>query len=224
MSARDFGVLIERAKAVDLLSIIESYGGLSLKGRRDFAGPCPQCGGKDRFGVNLPKQVFHCRKCSAEGGGVIDFVMFVEGCEFKTAVEILTGGRIESRPAPTQSASNKPQSDNAALVNKLWRARQPVSEGCPVWHYLRDVRGYQGPLPSTLGYLPENGGHPAAMIAAFGLCEEPEPGLLAPPLDVQAVHLTRLTRQGVKLEQSGKPAKNHARAYGRLADCSKPSK
>jgi hypothetical protein len=36
------------------------------------------------------------------------------------------------------------------------------------------------------------------MIAAFGFCEEPEPGVIAPPANVTAVHLTRLTPDGRK--------------------------
>ena len=38
------------------------------------------------------------------------------------------------------------------------------------------------------------------MIAAFGLCEEPEPGVLAAPRDVDAVHLTLLAPSGAKAE------------------------
>jgi hypothetical protein len=45
------------------------------------------------------------------------------------------------------------------------------------------------------------------MIAAFGICDEPEPGLLAPPADICAVHLTRLTPEGAKLATPDRPAK-----------------
>jgi hypothetical protein len=36
------------------------------------------------------------------------------------------------------------------------------------------------------------------MIAAFGFCEEPEPGVIDPPAEVTGVHITRLTPDGRK--------------------------
>jgi len=62
---------------------------------------------------------------------------------------------------------------------------------------LREVRGYRGPLPATLGYLPSRGEHSPAVIAAFGLAAEPEPGRLG--IDDEAlrgVHITRLRADG----------------------------
>jgi hypothetical protein len=64
--------------------------------------------------------------------------------------------------------------------------------------YLRRGRRFDGPIPPTLGYLPANGKHPPAMIAAFGFCEEPEPGVIDPPAIVAGVHITRLTLYGGK--------------------------
>jgi Toprim domain len=36
------------------------------------------------------------------------------------------------------------------------------------------------------------------MIAAFGFCDEPEPGVIDPPSSVTGVHITRLTPDGRK--------------------------
>jgi hypothetical protein len=88
--------------------------------------------------------------------------------------------------------------DNAAKAAWLWSRREPISESCPAALYLRRTRRYHGPIPSTLGYLPPNGKHPAAMIAAFGFCEGPEPGVIVPPANVTGVHITRLTPDGRK--------------------------
>ena len=60
----------------------------------------------------------------------------------------------------------------------LWSHRCPVA-GTAAEVYLRQARGYQGPIPATIGYLPEHGKHGHAMIAAFGIATEPEPGVLA---------------------------------------------
>lgn len=63
--------------------------------------------------------------------------------------------------------------------------------------YLREARGCTGPLPPTLAFLPplkpEN--HPA-MIAAFALVDEPQPGQLGEPRDASAIHLTLLRTDG----------------------------
>jgi Toprim domain len=88
--------------------------------------------------------------------------------------------------------------DNAAKAAWLWSRREPITEGCPAWLYLRRGRRFDGPIPATLGYLPPNGEHPPAMIAAFGFCEEPEPGVIDPPANVAGVHITRLTPDGDK--------------------------
>jgi hypothetical protein len=64
--------------------------------------------------------------------------------------------------------------------------------------YLRRGRRFDGPIPPTLGYLPPNSKYPPAMIAAFGFCEEIEPGAIDPPAIVAGVHITRLTPDGGK--------------------------
>ena len=59
-------------------------------GKTERCGPCPKCGGEDRFAVNTKKQVFNCRGCSARGD-VIAFVQFLDHSDFARAVEALTG-------------------------------------------------------------------------------------------------------------------------------------
>jgi hypothetical protein len=56
---------------------------------------------------------------------------------------------------------------------------------------------YRGVLPATLGFLPARGEHGPAMIAAFGIAYEPEPGLLEiADIAVRGVHITRLAADG----------------------------
>src|SRR4029077_6448966 len=65
--------------------------GISLRGRgSERCGPCPVCGGTDRFSVNPKKQVWNCRGC-ATGGDVIALVEHLDGCGFMEAVEMLVG-------------------------------------------------------------------------------------------------------------------------------------
>jgi hypothetical protein len=78
----------------------------------------------------------------------------------------------------------------------LWSRRQPII-GTPAELYLRAARGHSGPISRTLAFLlrakPEH--HPA-MIAAFAVCDEPEPGVVGEPLNVNSVHLTLLKPDG----------------------------
>jgi hypothetical protein len=84
----------------------------------------------------------------------------------------------------------------------FWRQRRPIIEGTPAWRYLRDVRRYDGAIPATLGFLPPNGDHAPALIAAFARCSEPEPSLLEiSDADVKAVQIIKLRPDG-----SGKAA------------------
>jgi hypothetical protein len=87
---------------------------------------------------------------------------------------------------------------------KLWRSRQPLC-GSIGETYLRAARGYTGPLPSTLGFLPARGEYPPAMIAAFGMADEPEPGVIVvPESKISGVHLTRIVPDGSDRERRDK--------------------
>jgi hypothetical protein len=85
----------------------------------------------------------------------------------------------------------------------LWRIRQPLR-----WTiaetYLRDARAYGGTLPPTLGFLPARAEYPPAMIAAFGITEEPEPGVLVlADAKLKGVNLTRLAPDGSDRDRGG---------------------
>lgn len=56
----------------------------------------------------------------------------------------------------------------------LWAKRQPIT-GTLTKHYLRAVYGITCAPPPTLGYLPPNGPHHAAVIVDFDMAEEIEP-------------------------------------------------
>lgn len=100
------------------------------------------------------------------------------------------------RRAQQEAADAVERASRRAKASRLWRMRQPIA-GTPAETYLRQARGYHGPLPATLGYLPARDDYSHAMIAAFGLSSEPEPGALDIADDaVTAVHLTRLATNG----------------------------
>ena len=54
--------LIARAKAVDLPALAGRYTSLRRWSRTEYAGPCPFCGGRDRFHVQAQRWL--CHKCT----------------------------------------------------------------------------------------------------------------------------------------------------------------
>ncbi|WP_058636638.1 DUF7146 domain-containing protein [Aureimonas ureilytica] len=72
-----------------------------LRGSRDeYVGPCPACGGKDRFSLNSRKNVFNCRGFG--GGDAIGLAQHLTGADFLDACEILTG-----EPRPDRAAHDE---------------------------------------------------------------------------------------------------------------------
>jgi hypothetical protein len=105
----------------------------------------PRCGGIDRFGVSTRKQVFNCRSCGAKGD-VIALVQALDGCDFREAIECLTGERASepapSRPAP--AATDAPRDDDhdrrvLIFAKSIALGIRPV-RCTPGERYLHDVR------------------------------------------------------------------------------------
>jgi hypothetical protein len=177
--------------------------GIALKHQgHELIGPCPMCGGTDRFGVNINKQLFNCRGCS-RGGDVIALVQHLDGGTFTEAVATLTGAIRADRGELCQDRRVvSPPADDAVQARKarwLWSRRVPATPDTPITKYLRK-RGYTGVIPPTLAYLPPHGEHPPAMIAAFGLAPEVEPGVIIAPTNITGVHFTSLTLAGDKAD------------------------
>src|SRR5262245_35698238 len=105
---------IERARA----ALIESeLGAHFYKLRRvtktaEYVGPCPKCGGNDRFAINTKKQTWNCRGCKSRDikGDVIGLVQFLDGCGFVQAIERLTSTTKE-RTASTEAAPKAKSTD-----------------------------------------------------------------------------------------------------------------
>jgi Toprim domain len=112
-----------------------------------------------------------------------------------------------AREAPKGSTEYERQQHETAAW--LWSQRKPMI-GSIAERYLRDVRGITCALPKTLAFLPaRKREHHPAMIAAFALVDELEPGVVSMPKDVGSVHLTLLRPDGNGKAQveRGKPDK-----------------
>lgn len=100
--------LIEQAKAVNLITLVGSAVELSqASGVREMQGPCPKCGGDDRLHVKLDS--FFCRQCHPEWGDPIDYIRWLDGCDFTEAVTKLTGSPQRGHSGgATQRCTPKP--------------------------------------------------------------------------------------------------------------------
>jgi putative DNA primase/helicase len=113
--------------------------------------------------------------------------------------------RREPQIAPAaQKSGNDHERQQRQKAAWLWSQRKPIL-GSIAETYVRS-RGITCPLPETLAFLsahkPEH--HPA-MIAAFALVDEPEPGMLGIPRHAKAVHLTLLRPDGSGKADVDKP-------------------
>lgn len=140
---------------------------------------------------------------TGEGGDALDLVAAVlktnkSGAMRWAAAWLLVDITDDRRepPAPTPSPLRSKPTTDSAKTQWLWRRRRPVI-GSIGELYLRQVRGLSVPIPATLGFLPAQGDHPPALIAAFGIATEPELGVLAIADDaVKAVQLIKLKPDG----------------------------
>jgi hypothetical protein len=165
--------------------------------------PCPLCGpfkspGGQRRDVLRIWRVepgfagYHCARCG-EHGYVRD--------------------RYAPEPDPVSLAKARAEAaerdrvhkaDRLAKARWLWSQRKPIA-GTIAERYLGEARGITCPLPATLGFLPAHGDYPPAVIAAFGMAHEVEPGVIAITDDaVCGIHLTRLLHDGSDRERGDK--------------------
>jgi CHC2-type zinc finger protein len=197
-----WNTLVDQARTCDMIAVAQTHGAQLRKSGHggEFVGACLICGtGDDRFAINPRKEVFNCRGCGKGGRGPIDLEMFLSGCEFAEAVKRLTnatslGTPRRSTPAQRERENEQYEARQHQKASWLWARRQPAA-GSPVERYL-SFRGYVDAIPPTIGYLPARGEHPHAMISAYALPNEIEPGELGAPLVVRSVHITKLAPDG----------------------------
>jgi len=132
----------------------------------EWAGPCPFCGGRDRFRVQPRADGgarWLCRNCtSGEWQDAIAYVMRRGGCDFLKACELLEAGGNVSESFRPASVSFK----RAEPTSKKWQAQaRQAMENCErnLWadagHRAREWLHRRGLGDSTLrrwrlGYLP----------------------------------------------------------------------
>ena len=172
----DFGAWVEAARSVPIESVLTRRGIHLRKSGIERIGPCPKCGGTDRFSINVKEGVWNCRGCKPEGisGDVIGLVEWLDGVDFKTAVETLEGTRFNGGGNGKANANGhafnnaRPEQlgpivaiypyldENARLLFQVtrhepkdFRQRQPDGHGDWINH-TRDVRMVPYRLPELI--------------------------------------------------------------------------
>jgi CHC2 zinc finger/Toprim domain len=132
-------MIVDVAKSVRVEDEVARRGGLGLKRiGAELIGPCPVCGGRDRFAVNIKKQCFLCRGCG-RSGDIIALVQHLDHCDFPTAVRTLGGDERKpiasvAKPVAHQEKESDQEKTKRALA--LWEEGSPI-EGTLAEVYLR---------------------------------------------------------------------------------------
>lgn len=172
-------------------------------GVRDVA--CPMCGPDRRSPANRIRRVLRVWLVGAQFG-----TWSCARCGSKGEAHAGSGeGRRVDREALSRARAAAAARDIKAAAVQLGKARWFWNRGLDphrsvVECYLRE-RGYRSRIPATIRFLPAHGAHGPAMLAAYGMAEEPEPGLLAiRDEQVRGVQFTNLTPDGRKVADSAK--------------------
>jgi len=177
-------------------------GGLGLKRiGHELIGPCPRCGGDDRFAINTAKQLWHCRACAA-GGDIVDLIQHIDGVDFRTAVRTLGGdrtdmvssGEVTKRDHRSMGLANQSSIDgqNTKWALKLWNDAVPIA-GTLGERYLHGRGLHDLPGDAVLRFhrsAPFGKSRSPCLLALYTDIETNEP---------QAIGRTALSAAGVKV-------------------------
>lgn len=106
---------VEQIKtSVDIIALAEQYTILHKWGRRgEFAGACPKGCGAEQDGFHVHAEGwFKCYTCHIKRGDVIELVQWLHDCDFKTALNFLTGDKAKIaalKPLVSMNKRTKPK-------------------------------------------------------------------------------------------------------------------
>jgi hypothetical protein len=117
----DFEAWVQRARDAKIEDVASALG-IRMPARGEYQGPCPACGGTDRFSINTKKQVFNCR--GSKGGDAIEMVQHVNGCEFVAACEF-----INEEPPPRRESTARPRDPAVEKERREERRDDEIARG-----------------------------------------------------------------------------------------------
>jgi DNA primase len=161
------GSFADRVKTqADIVRVVSDYVRLKKSGQ-NFTGLCPFHSEKTpSFAVHPVKQIYHCFGCGV-GGDVFSFVMAVEKCDFREAIELVAQkcGIPVPKPKPRTPQERVATQQRSALVEMhkeasafFQRQLEATPEGKAAAAYLED-RGLDRETSARfgLGYAPASG-------------------------------------------------------------------
>ncbi len=105
----------------------------------EMIGPCPLCGGRDRFGINLRTNKFNCRKCDLRGVDQIALVRGVLRVDFKEALDWLCG-KAPAHIDPAEMARRRKIAE-ASVRKKIEEQnqyrRRAIADARSIWNRSR---------------------------------------------------------------------------------------
>lgn len=148
--------------------------GVSPKLLENRHGPCPLCGGNDRFRFDDRdgRGTWICNQCGAGDGP--ELVKRLNGVDFKDAAKLVEKfmGRIPKRPSPkpTHPATRDE-------LNRIWKRSQPIVPGSPAGKYLitrckivvfpMQIREVSNGVPEMIALVSDNSGKPVTLHRTF---------------------------------------------------------
>jgi hypothetical protein len=158
---------------------------------QELVGPCPRCGGTDRFAINPRKGVWNCRGCQ-RGGGAIELVRHLEGCSYQDALDILAvpctrGADHLRRHVDRQRHADHAQYDNVLAAQRIWKASSPLGPEAIAYFDQRGIDIDAVPDHGGLRFHPncpwESGSKPC-VVARYTMAIGNEPrGIWRRPID-----------------------------------------
>ena len=144
----------------DLLALVGEATSLRKVSGAEYAGPCPKCGGDDRFHVHAEAGWWFCRQCHEKRGDAIAYVRWLEGLGFKEACERLGAVVIEfSQPkAQVSRLQRQPALAAADAPSAAWRETAE--------RFMAYAEGQLWQHPHALDYLRGRGLSDASIKAA----------------------------------------------------------
>jgi putative DNA primase/helicase len=171
---------------------------IKLNGRGpERYGPCPVCGGTDRFSINIKKQVWNCRHC-AKGGDVIALVQHIDGADFKTAIRTLGAEDRPSpaaRPEPPVSVPSPREDANGKRALALWYASRPIAGTLAMAYLANRGLAYADVYGDVLRFHPHCPFGGQVYPCMISLCRKISGN------DPVAIHRTALTPDGRKIDR-----------------------
>lgn len=157
-------------------------------------GPCPFCGGKDRYRfIDDGAGKWFCNKCGHGDG--FDWLQRKHGWDLKKAKAEVQAMAGAVDPAPVRQEDPERKAD---YMRKVWKESKPVVHSDPVWLYLSARCG------DPTGYLDNIRHHPALRHSVAGTDHPAMVARMLSPDGKKAVglHRTYLTQDGRKADVS----------------------